>query len=124
MGRTGQTGISTARGETEMSPVGHTRRAFIRGLALAAGGATLSLAAACGPAAQPAAPAQAPPPTQPPPPTKPAAAAAPTTAPAAQPTTAPAATAAAKPGTVVQIGRRSEINPLWNPLKTAGGEVQ
>src|SRR5262249_39079839 len=63
-------------------------------------------------------------------PTKPPAAAAPTTAPAptaapaVKPTAAVAPTTPPKPGAVVQIGRRSEINPLWNPLKTAGGEVQ
>lgn len=109
-----------------MSSFDPSRRAFIRSLALAAGGAALSLAAACGPAAQTPAPTQASAPTKPaaaapaPAPTAPP----PTAAPAAKPTTPPAATAVPKPGAVVQIGRRSEINPLWNPLKTAGGEVQ
>jgi peptide/nickel transport system substrate-binding protein len=102
----------------------HSRRAFIRGLAVAAGGTALSLAAACGPAAAPAAPTQAPA-QAPKPTTAPTAAPAAATAPpAAKPTAAPTAAAAAKPGSVVQIGRRSEINPLWSPLKTAGGEVQ
>ena len=101
----------------------HSRRAFIRGLAVAAGGAAVSLAVACGPAGAPAAPTQAPAPPKPT--TAPTAAPAAATAPpAAKPTTAPTAAAAAKPGSVVQIGRRSEINPLWSPLKTAGGEVQ
>jgi peptide/nickel transport system substrate-binding protein len=108
-----------------MSSSDLSRRGFLRGLALAAGGAALSLVAACGPAAQPAAPTQAPAPTKP---AAPAAVAptapAPTTAPAVKPTTAPAAAAPPKPSAIVQIGRRSEINPLWNPLKTAGGEVQ
>jgi ABC-type transport system substrate-binding protein len=108
-----------------MSALKYSRRAFIRGLAVAAGGTALSLAAACGPAAPTAAPTQ---PAAAPKPTIAATAApAATTAPAAKPTTAPAAAAApagVKPGSVVQIGRRSEINPLWSPLKTAGGEVQ
>jgi len=113
-----------------MSAQKFSRRAFIRGLAVAAGGTALSLAAACGPAAPTVAPTQAPPPPKPTtaPAAAPAATSAPpaaTAAPAASPTTAPAAAAAvAKPGSVVQIGRRSEINPLWSPLKTAGGEVQ
>jgi len=113
-----------------MSAQKFSRRAFIRGLAVAAGGTALSLAAACGPAAPTVAPTQAPPTPKPTtaPAAAPAATSAPpaaTAAPAANPTTAPAAAAAvAKPGSVVQIGRRSEINPLWSPLKTAGGEVQ
>src|SRR5262249_29443001 len=100
-------------------------RAFLRVLALAASGAAVSLVAACGPATQPAAPTQAPAATKPPAAAAPTTAPAPTAAPAVKPTSAaPAPTTPAKPGAVVQIGRRSEINPLWNPLKSAGGEVQ
>jgi peptide/nickel transport system substrate-binding protein len=91
---------------------------------LAAGGAAVSLVAACGPSTQPAAPTQAPAATKPPTAAAPTTAPAPTAAPAVKPTAAPAPTTPPKPGAVVQIGRRSEINPLWNPLKTAGGEVQ
>lgn len=115
-----------------------SRRALIRGLALAAGAAALPLVAACGaPATPTSVPPKAAAPTQPPAPaatappapkpaeapTKPAAPA-PAPAPAASPTTAPAAAAKPKTGAVLQLGRRSEINPLWNPLKSAGGEVQ
>src|SRR5712691_7904097 len=97
--------VGTESGEKRMSVFDPSRRAFIRRLALAAGGAALSLAAACGPAAQTPAPTQAPATTKPaaaapaPAPTAPP----PTAAPAAKPTTAPAAPAVPKPG-AVEIG--------------------
>src|SRR5262249_58979207 len=72
--------------EGRMLALKHSRRAFIRGLAVAAGGAAVSLAAACGPAGAPPAPAPAPAPPQPPPPPPPAPPAAPAPPPPQPPT--------------------------------------
>src|SRR5438067_3573041 len=121
-----------------------SRRALSRALTEATGAAALPLLAACSaPATSTPAPAKPAASTQPPAPgaataapaaaaTNPAAATtAPTAAavPAAQPTAASAAPApagaASKPGgNVLVMGRGSEIQPIWTPLRSAAGEVQ
>src|SRR5262245_59824572 len=119
-----------------------SRRALMRALTVTAGAAALPLLAACGaPAAPTPAPAK---------PAAPPAAAATTAAPAAAATTAPAAAATTAPaaatavpaaqptaaaaaaaagaakvaGNVLIMGRGSEIQPVWTPLRSAAGEVQ
>ncbi|HEY3108889.1 MAG TPA: ABC transporter substrate-binding protein [Chloroflexota bacterium] len=116
-------------------------------MTLATGAAALPLLAACGAPSTPTAsaptapakggadvPAKAAAPAQPPAAGAPTAApaAAPTTAPtgaaaaapAAQPTAAPAGAAAKPGGNILVMGRGSEIQPIWTPLRSAAGEVQ